>query len=60
MNTDKTTIMIMFKIQRQSALFSGWAYFYYKIVGGIGMVKSATNSFSQWEVGEIPEGAIIC
>ncbi len=60
MNTDKSSTMIKFKIQRQSALFTGWVYFYYAKINGIGMTRSATNSFSEWTVGEIPEGAIIC
>jgi hypothetical protein len=52
--------MIQFKILTASPLFQKWAYFLYQNINGIGIVKSATNKFSQWEVGEIPEGAIIC
>ena len=51
--------MQLFKIWRDG-IWPGWAYFYYRNENGIGETKYAGNPHSQWEVGEIPTGAILC
>lgn len=49
-----------YKIQIDSGIFTGWAYFHYKIENGITQAKSATNNFDKWTVIDgIPSGAVI-
>jgi len=51
--------MRKFKVWIIGAITNYWAYFYYRDINGIGETKSATNSFDQWKVGDIPNGATI-
>ncbi len=39
--------------------YAFWEYFIYRTTNGITEIKNRDNRFSQWEVGSIPEGAII-
>ncbi len=39
--------------------YSRWEYFLYRTTNGVMEIKNRDNRFAVWQVGEIPEGAIL-
>ena len=49
-----------FKIYVQGGTGSYWVYFNYRNTNGVTETKQCNNAFAKWEVGGIPNGAILC
>ncbi len=39
--------------------YSFWEYFLYRTVNGVMEIKNRDNHFAKWQVGQIPEGAVL-
>lgn len=51
--------MTTYKLYIKSGIFAEWVFFLHKVENGISMIKTRDNSSAKWQVGNIPNGAII-